>query len=428
MPKKLSQNINTLARLLYQGKIKASDIDADTLRLIANELMKGALQGYGEGFADLKPESADYKILSELENNIHVFSGAKNIAQLQEMSALLRDEKGNLVPFIKFMQAVKAIDKTYNQTYLAAEYDLALQSAQQAEHWQRIQENKDIFPYLKYNAILDGRETVLCHNLDGIKKPVDDPFWNTRYPPNHWRCRSIVDAVADDEENKVTPTPDDLPEYPAMFNNNVGKSGEIFPASHPYFQLPENEYTQVKQEIGYLLPNRWENFKKFKALKLNADYKNVEFNKATGGFKASHKKQSLNEIQGNELMAEELMNNGYGVQLLEDINNVKSADAEFNLKGTWEFKCLKVSTQNAIQKRLSEGRKQARNVVLRIPNYLAPNLINDAFKTSIKYEGNQPIDKIILLFNGKSAIITRTEILNGRSINMLNNIMNKKGS
>jgi SPP1 gp7 family putative phage head morphogenesis protein len=421
MPKQ-QNNSSELARLLYNGKISPSDIDAESVRLLATELMNGALGGYGKPFKDLEPESIDYQILSKIEDNIHVFSGAKNFAQLQEMSALLLDENGKLVPFNKYALAVKAIDKTYNKNYLAAEYDLALQSAQQAEHWQRIQEEKDLFPFLQYNAILDGHETQLCNSLDGIIKPVDDPFWNTRFPPNHWRCRSVVDPLADDE-NDTTETPKDLPNLPDMFNNNVGKNGEIFPPSAPYFKLPGNEAKTVKQKIDYLIPHRWENFKKYEALKLDKNYNNVEFNSESGGFRASHLKQSISEIEGNEIIADELMNNGFGVQLLENIENIKSADAFLNNKGIWEFKFLKANTSNAIQQNVLAGRKQAANIVIRLPKKLPANLISKALNNSIKFEGTQAIEKVMILLNKKYVIITRREILSNRALQVLQNFI-----
>lgn len=418
MPKK-PNNSSQLARLLYNGKISPSNIDAESVRLLAVELMNGALGGYGKTFKDLEPDSIDYQILSKIEDNIHVFSGAKNYAQLQEMSALLLDENGKLVPFHKYALAVQAVDKTYIKNYLAAEYDLALQSAQQAEHWQRIQEEKDSFPFLQYNAILDGHETQLCHNLDGIIKPVDDPFWNTRFPPNHWRCRSVVDPLADDEDNQATETAKDLPALPDMFNNNVGKNGEVFPPSAPYFKLPGNEASNVKQKIGYLLPSRWENFKKCEALKVDKNYNNVAFNKETGGYKASHLKQSLSEIKGNEVIADELMNNGYGVELLENIENIKSADAKLNNKSLWEFKFLKANSANAIQQNILNGRKQADQIIIRLPKKQAANIVNNAFKTALKFEGEFPINKVMFLLNGKSVIISRIEIISGRSLDVL---------
>lgn len=57
--------------------------------------------------------------------------------------------------------------------------------------------------YMQYFATLDGRETDLCHELDGKIFKSDDDFWSTYYPPNHFNCRSTVvsfDELPEDEE------------------------------------------------------------------------------------------------------------------------------------------------------------------------------------------------------------------------------------
>lgn len=424
MPKK-QNNSSELARLLYNGKISPSDIDAESVRLLATELMNGALGGYGKTFKDLEPESIDYQILSKIEDNIHVFSGAKNFAQLQEMSALLRDKNGKLVPFQKYLKAVQAIDKTYNKNYLAAEYDLALQSAQQAEHWQRIQEEKDLFPFLQYNAILDGHETQLCHNLDGIIKPVDDPFWNTRFPPNHWRCRSVVDPLADDESD-TTETPKDLPNLPDMFNNNVGKNGEIFPPSAPYFKLPGNEAKTVKLKIDYLIPHRWENFKKFEALKTQNNIEIIEpFNKASGGYLTRSKSHKGNEYASNMKAGKEFMKDGYGINLKAKIEQDKiwSYDAEFNLKEDWEFKYKTKFTngKNSIQGELNNGNTPYKaNVAIYLGKYVNGEDISRALYNALINNKDSKIMKVLIKVENRPAIlITRQDLEMGRATIML---------
>lgn len=46
-----------------------------------------------------------------------------------------------------------------------------------------------------YSAIIDGRTTRFCQVWDGYAAPRGDPVWRRVWPPNHWRCRSIVVAV-----------------------------------------------------------------------------------------------------------------------------------------------------------------------------------------------------------------------------------------
>ncbi len=53
--------------------------------------------------------------------------------------------------------------------------------------------------YWQYYAVVDGRETPLCHTLDGKIFKSSDPFWEKYYPPNHYQCRSTVVALDADE-------------------------------------------------------------------------------------------------------------------------------------------------------------------------------------------------------------------------------------
>jgi hypothetical protein len=49
------------------------------------------------------------------------------------------------------------------------------------------------------DALIDNRTTNRCRERDGLVVPIDDPFWNRNYPPNHWGCRSNVRSVSEGE-------------------------------------------------------------------------------------------------------------------------------------------------------------------------------------------------------------------------------------
>ncbi len=59
-------------------------------------------------------------------------------------------------------------------------------------HWARIQSTADIFPYIMYNAVRDGRTRYLHKLWNGTVLPVNSKWWDTHYPPNGWRCRCSV--------------------------------------------------------------------------------------------------------------------------------------------------------------------------------------------------------------------------------------------
>lgn len=54
-------------------------------------------------------------------------------------------------------------------------------------------------PYLRFDAVGDGRTSEICDELDGKVLPADDPFWLTHTPPLHPNCRSVVTPLTDEE-------------------------------------------------------------------------------------------------------------------------------------------------------------------------------------------------------------------------------------
>ncbi|MCG8016830.1 MAG: DUF935 family protein [Candidatus Thiodiazotropha sp. 'RUGA'] len=64
-----------------------------------------------------------------------------------------------------------------------------LQAGYAAGHWTNAQATKAAMPYLMYDAVDDDRTRPEHKAWDGLVLPVDDPFWNTHYPPNGWGCR-----------------------------------------------------------------------------------------------------------------------------------------------------------------------------------------------------------------------------------------------
>ena len=66
-----------------------------------------------------------------------------------------------------------------------------------AARWERIQDRKDRFPYLMYDAVNDSRTRPQHLEWDGLVLPVDHPFWKTHGPPNGWGCRCILRQLSE---------------------------------------------------------------------------------------------------------------------------------------------------------------------------------------------------------------------------------------
>lgn len=71
-------------------------------------------------------------------------------------------------------------------------YRTNLQTAYMAGRYSRQMDNVDAMPYWQYIAVMDGRTRPAHRALHGLVFRFDDPFWQSFYPPNGWRCRCRV--------------------------------------------------------------------------------------------------------------------------------------------------------------------------------------------------------------------------------------------
>lgn len=50
-------------------------------------------------------------------------------------------------------------------------------------------------PYWMFDAVIDRGTTDICKELHGTIVAQDDPWWNGRFPPCHFNCRSSVRSL-----------------------------------------------------------------------------------------------------------------------------------------------------------------------------------------------------------------------------------------
>lgn len=68
-------------------------------------------------------------------------------------------------------------------------YDTNLRMSYSAGQWASIERNKSDLPYLMYTHTTSLHPRIEHLLWDGTCLPVDDPFWDTHYPPNGWGCK-----------------------------------------------------------------------------------------------------------------------------------------------------------------------------------------------------------------------------------------------
>lgn len=237
----LGKILERVAKLMYDKKVKAGQIDAQLFQETYKQLRESALKGWGENFFDYATPS--YETAQAMRENLFWFSGAKSYQQLKELNARLTDETGKRVSFNEFKKAAQEINEKYNINYLTAEYDTAFSSAQMAGKWSGYEQDQKEYPNLKYVCVDDSHTRPEHALLNGIIKPLNDPFWNTYYPPNGFRCRCHVEQTNETESATV---PNESIDY--RFAHHVGKTGEVFTLMHPYFSMPQKELTRIRKE------------------------------------------------------------------------------------------------------------------------------------------------------------------------------------
>jgi SPP1 gp7 family putative phage head morphogenesis protein len=203
-------------------------IDKEMWRETYNQFLDAINTGYG----DVLWGTPDYLLNQNLKYNAATFAAFKNHAESKEIQKLLTTEGTDglqPVSWKDFRDKALLISEKYNRRWLQTEYNHATQSSRIARKWQDAQADADLYPNLKYVTAGDERVRHSHKDLNGAIYPINDPFWNTYTPPNGWGCRCSIRPT-----DQPTKQAAGLPEVPPMFQNNPGKTGNIFPAQNPY--------------------------------------------------------------------------------------------------------------------------------------------------------------------------------------------------
>lgn len=75
-------------------------------------------------------------------------------------------------------------------------YETNLRMAHAAGRWAQIQRVKETRPYLRYVAVMDSRTRPQHAEWNDTILSVDDPWWESHYPPNGWNCRCAVQSLS----------------------------------------------------------------------------------------------------------------------------------------------------------------------------------------------------------------------------------------
>lgn len=128
--------------------------------------------------------------------------GGLQLTQVQRVFDAMTEaiERGDTLE--DFKKAVKA--DLRNPAHVETVFRNATQRAYNAGRYVQMHEESTLRfrPYGLVDAILDGRTTPYCRDVDGTLLPLDDPWWDTHWFPAHHRCRTSVRNLRRSEAEK----------------------------------------------------------------------------------------------------------------------------------------------------------------------------------------------------------------------------------
>ena len=160
-------------------------------------------------------------------------AGLAQTEQIKHVMGLVNEQLVDGGTFADFQKAVKAgdIDINLPKHRLDNIFRTNIQGAYGRGRWYQQQENKVERPYLMRDGINDIRQRPAHKVLDGVVRHIDDPFWQTHYAPDSYRCRCIMRSLTKSQaEAKGITTDDDLPNVnpqngfggtPAQYTNRM---------------------------------------------------------------------------------------------------------------------------------------------------------------------------------------------------------------
>lgn len=230
---------------VWMESITTDNLSLDYHVKVGNELDNGVEKGYGGKVENFRYNTPEYETALKLRKNIYSFSAAKQYQQVRTMSKFI-NESGIKSTFKQFREKADTVFDEYNKNYLRTEYNTAIGQAQNAREWVKAVEQKALLPTLEYRTQRDSHVRDEHAILDGIKRPVNDPFWNTYMPKNGWNCRCFVVQLEAEEVTDLKSMDlselNDEKKFPPVFRMNPGKDGLVFnPKYHPYFKVAHGD-------------------------------------------------------------------------------------------------------------------------------------------------------------------------------------------
>lgn len=169
--------------------------------------------------------SEDFDILPESQKaktfTISRLGGKNELKTLQDLKQAIADTisiTNEAEAWDSYLNASREILKRNASSSLASELFVSFRFARQAAYnagtLDYAKTNKDALHGLQFATMEDPRVRITHKRLQGIVRPVGDPFWARVTPPLDFNCRCYLKPIPKKDAAKYPYTPDkDLPNY-----------------------------------------------------------------------------------------------------------------------------------------------------------------------------------------------------------------------
>lgn len=252
-----NKQIEKLLEDIYSGEVDEYDLPEDLYLAIGKYLEKGLFKGFGGKLEDF--EGKDLELLTELRENIWMFSAAKTFQQVKDIRDSMFDAKGDTRPWKDFRDDGREKYDKWNDDWGRSEWNTAIGQGQMAIRWQQIEGSKDVFPIIVFST--NGSPCAECAPFEGFAAPVDDPIWDWLVPLLHFNCMCIL--IQQEKVYALSENYDEVKSLretvPDVFQMNPGKDKVVFKTEgkgqHPYFDVAPKDKEFAENNFGLPMPD-----------------------------------------------------------------------------------------------------------------------------------------------------------------------------
>lgn len=156
------------------------------------------LKAYEHALAFTVAKIADKDMLTEVH---------KAMKQAMANGTSFSDFKKQLKPYLLAKGWLGLTNSKDDQKYLAHRlrtiYHTNKATAYAGGQWERIQRTKEILPYLQYMPSVSTNKRDEHKKYYGLVRPVDDPIWQSIFPPNGFGCKCWVKQLTKTRAEKI---------------------------------------------------------------------------------------------------------------------------------------------------------------------------------------------------------------------------------